>query len=575
MGIPVYCDAVGENFLESTEILSLLSFLKAFDNPLRDVDLLSAFTSPVFGKPDYDLAVKVRLVDKSKTLFECMQNYKGEGEDKVSEFLEFIGKWRKKASYLPVSRLISELLAETSYADFVAVLKGGDQRLQNIRYLQNIAEENYPNKDSGGLYAFLNHLEKHSKSKEGLSSPKILPENSNMVQITTIHKSKGLEYPIVIIPCCGKEFNLRGGNSYINFHKDFGLGMSYQNIEKSLKIDSPMFKIIKDVKAEEEKAEELRVLYVALTRATDKTIVTGYKKDFEKLLSYAKNAENNEEVLLPQSIIKEAKSYLDWIVLALQRREKYALSDIKLSFINQISIPQISENTGEELTPKEASKELISRLSYTYPKTDVTKVYSKVSVTELKRILAKDNSNAYKPYYAKSSAVSFDDDESALKKGTVTHFILQNLDFSERQCEKTIENLVLSGRLTQNEADLADVNAINRFLNSPLCDILRSSSDIKKELSFNIHIDGEILDKGAKGESVQLQGTMDLIARVNDELILVDFKTDRINNNLEEKIALYKPQAEFYKLGAEKLFQNAVIHGYLYFLDTGEQAELF
>ncbi|MBQ7040104.1 MAG: PD-(D/E)XK nuclease family protein, partial [Clostridia bacterium] len=578
-GIPVYCDALSENFLDTLEIQSLISFLKAFSNPLQDTHLLSAFTSPIFGEPDYDLTVRIKLKDKNAPLYECMKKYPKteEGYERVSAFLSFIDYWQKKSMHLTPARLISEFLTETGFSEYMEALKGGTQRLSNIRYLEGLADSSYPGAETGGLYSFLKYLDKHEKTKSGLASPKILPDSAELVQVTTIHKSKGLEYPVVIIPRTGHPMRTGGSGESILFHRDFGIGIPYRNVQKSLKLESPVYRLINNIRKSEELSEELRVLYVALTRAIDKTIVVGYPENIKSTKEYAALSDNFDELLLPEGVVSGGKSYLDWILCALNRENFITESTkIKLEYIGKIEIPEEMEDAHLSLTAKEPSEALCERLSYTYPYLSQSEVYSKVSVTELKSITTETDENAYKPFITKQSAVSFGDKKSALKTGTVTHYILENTDFSEHSVEKTVENMISSGKLTKEEADCANLECINRFLNSPLCDTLRQADKIYKELPFNIHIDASRLNEAAKGETVQLQGTIDCLAIFGDSILIVDFKTDNIDEKyLSDRIELYRPQLEYYKLGAEKLFPEKDISASIYFLAPEYEEKLF
>lgn len=573
-GIPVYCDSLSENFLDSMEIRSLISFLKAFSNPLEDVHLLSAFTSPIFGDADYDLIVRIKLYDKDAPLYECMKKFPESDScfKRVSEFLSFIDYWREKAMNLSVSHLISDFLSETGFAEHMEALKGGDQRLSNIRYLESLADSSYPGAETGGLYSFLKHLDKHSKTKAGLSSPKILPDSAELVQVTTIHKSKGLEYPIVILPGTGKNIKPKAYDGAVNFHRDFGIGMPYKNAEQSVVSKSPVYELIKSVKLSEALSEELRVLYVALTRAIDKTIVIGFPEKENQLFEYAALSEKITEISIPEGIVSEGKTYLDWIMLALTRKDSLMpeTSSVKVEIINKINGLEEAKKEESTITPKEPRAEICESLSYRYPFLAHSDIFSKMSVTELKRLENEADENAHKPFVTKRSTVSFDDTKTALKAGTITHYILENTDFSERDAKGTIEKMLENRRLTEEELSIAKVSDINRFLNSPLCEMLRSADRILKELPFNIHIDAKNLSEDAEGEKIQLQGTIDCLAIFGDSILIIDFKTDNITSEqIKERAELYRPQLEYYKKGASALFPDKDISASVYFLSLG------
>lgn len=575
-GIPVYCDDYGETFLESMEIQSLIAFLRAMDNPLQDIFLLSAFTSPLFGEPDADLIVRARLLDRSAPLYTCFQKFPEteEGYPKIRAFLDFIEHWRKQAQNLSVPDLLTAFLAETGFSEYMEALSGGEQRLANIRHFQFLAAQNFPGSETGGLYAFLNYLEKHRDFKSGLTSPKILPENTQMVQISTIHKSKGLEYPVVILAGTGNALTGKDNQTPVLFHRDIGIGLTYRNVPENCKILSPVRELIQKAKRTEELSEELRILYVALTRAKDRLIITGFAKDEERLSEYAGKASHTppEEIPLSPSLILSGKSYLEWILLALQRKEALPIkSPVELTFVRKIEAFEAAEQKEISLSPKTPSPELRARLEYQYPHLAHTKLYSKISVTELKRIAEEAEEDAYKPFWQHSQTVSLQNTSAALQKGTLTHFVLEKIDFSETNAENTVQRLTEQGQLLPEESKMVDVSSLNRFLGTPLCAELKQADWTEKEFSFNVHIDGSLLSPESGGAAVQLQGTIDLLACMGGTLYVIDFKTDHITpENRASKIASYSRQIAYYKLGAQKLFPKMQIKGRLFFLETGE-----
>lgn len=578
-GIPVYCDDFGETFLESMEIQSLTAFLRVMDNPLQDIFLLSAFTSPLFGKPDADLVVRARLLNQNVPLYTCFKRYPKDesGYDKIQEFLDFVQYWREKAQALSVSDLLSLFMAETGFSEYMESLSGGEQRLSNIRHFQLLAQS-YPGAETGGLYAFLNYIEKHRDSKSGLMSPKTLPENTNMVQISTIHKSKGLEYPVVILADTSASLTGKDRRDPIFCHRDVGFALSYRNTEKNIKIDSPVRELIQKIKSAEEISEELRILYVALTRAKDKMIVTGFVKNEKRFEEYTSKALFSPSKEISPHIVSAANSYLEWICLALKRKEYYESLPVSVQEITKITVPEETAVQKEELLPLAPSSEIREKLEYIYPFVPHTKLFSKISVTELKRLTEEAESDAYKPFYPRYESVSVSDSKNnSAKRGTLTHYILEKLDFSEQTADKTVRNLTESGQISAEEAALLDLSAVNGFLSSSLCKKLQSAKRIQKELSFNVHIDGSLIDESAANAPVQLQGTVDVAAEMPDgTLCVVDFKTDKIRSEeeLQQKIKSYTLQMNYYKLGAKKLFPNRKITMHIYFLSIGKDIEI-
>ena len=461
-GIPVYCDNLSESFLDSMEIQSLLAFLRAFDNPLQDIYLLSAFLNPVFGTPDYDLVVRIRSINPKKPLYWCMRRFpeQEDSAEQVQAFLDFLHKYRKLSLELTVPDLLSRFLTETNFNAYILSLHGGAERLANVRYLESLASANFPGVETGGLYAFLSYLEKHNTYKSEFSAPKILPDNANMVQLTTIHKSKGLEYPIVFLVGMGREF-VKNNQEYIFAHSHIGFGIHYRNALKNMKLASPVVDLIKDVKNTEEKSEELRVLYVAMTRAKEKTIVVGTITEKNKHTeAYAELAKNTpeSETALPQNTVLQGKSFLEWILYACARYQQN--QPVKYFEVTKIPLPETKDIHADDITPLPSTPEIDEAFSYVYPYEAQTKVYSKISVTELKRMMEQTDSDTYYPFKGFVNKVSFAESETALNRGTITHDLLERCVFSEQSAENTLKMLLENGEITQEEAVLADVDAI-------------------------------------------------------------------------------------------------------------------
>lgn len=576
-GIPVYSDALTNDFLNTMEIESLLAFLKAFDNPMQDIFLLSAFTSPIFGTPDYDLIVRLRLKNKNVPLYIAMQNVKEADEDykAISKFLEFISYWQNLAVSLSASELLTKFLNETDFEGYIEELEGGETRISNIRYLETLAASSYPGSETGSLYMFLNYLEKHSSGKTGLSSPKTLPENTNIVQLLTIHQSKGLEYPIVFLVQTGKNFNKSAHDSILRYHRNIGFSLDYRDATQNLQIKSPVTDIIKQIKTEEEMSEELRILYVALTRPKDKLIITGYTKTPDKLQEYANLARDIVDVPLSPKTILSAKSYLHWILYALNRKDILPHSEIKLQYINKITAPEVKIKEQEILRAKEPSEKLNERFSYSYPYEAETKLYSKVSVTELKRLVEDTDENLHRIYHSRSSKVSFQHKETAKALGTLTHYVLENIDFKNDTVEDALARMVSEGKLTEEEKNQIDAEGLKWFLSSPLCERLKKAEKIYKELSFNILTDASVLSKDLTDATVQLQGTIDCLADFGDKMVLIDFKTDKITEQeVDERSKQYALQLEYYKQGVKKMFKDKPVECFLVFLTPKTDMQL-
>lgn len=594
-GIPVFHDDGGDALLDSMETQTLVSFLKIIDNPYQDIPLVSVLRCPVYGFSDSLLAMIRNASGPDIPFYQALQQFIGssyEHSEKITSFLSQLQSWRKRAVYTPISRLIEDLLEETGYFYFVSSLPGGAQRCSNLRFLIETARS-FESASFKGLFHFLQYLDQFSPAGASFSAPKILPDTANVVKITTIHKSKGLEYPIVIIPQLGREFTGKDLQKRLLLHKDIGFGFDYQNQKDHIKITSPVRKAIGHKITVEGLAEELRVLYVALTRAKEKTILVGTVNSREKLLKKVEAACFHSACALPSHLVLNAKSYLEWICLALVRhpcwyelRKEFSLPEpqfepepapICISLTDNIFVQQpVTEPSEPELADQKTVGENIKRkLEYCYPGRGLD-LFAKYSVSELNARF-KEDENAY-PYFSpltslrsltESSAVS------AAQRGSLIHLVMEKLDFDSIHTQKDVISFLNGmrekGLITQQEQEVIPVSAIFRFCTSPLGERLKNSPEIYRETPFNIAIDGGILSPNSAGTRVQLQGIIDCYFRENDRYIIIDYKTDHITqHNYQQKIKDYQNQLLFYKKALSWMHPEYGLEGYLYFFETGQ-----
>jgi len=370
MGIPAYADT-GLGYFRTVEVETMLSLLQIIDNPLQDIPMLAVLRSPIGGFSTDDLA-DIRLADRSVSIYEAMRklagfadgdelhdadrpddagkgktcgtktgsvctydtkaddsetddaeacgisNLTGAGADiydvrrKTRDFLARLDKWRDAAQYMPVDELVWQLLTETGYYSYVGALPGGAERKANLRMLFERARQ-YEETSYRGLFNFISFINRLRSGGGDMGSAKMLGENDNVVRIMSIHKSKGLEFPVVIVSGCGKRFNMQDLNASILLHQDLGFGPDLVDLEKRTIIPSlPKFAIRQKLRLET-LSEEMRILYVAFTRAREKLIITGSVRDHAAALdSWREKAAGGEDKLSPYEMM-QASSYLDWI----------------------------------------------------------------------------------------------------------------------------------------------------------------------------------------------------------------------------------------------------------------------
>lgn len=328
MGIPVFADT-GTGFFKTAEVQVVLSMLQLIDNPLQDIPLLSVLRSPIFMFTTDELSC-IRVTDRKGYLFDALkllaEKAADEGETellrkaarKASAFLEKLFNWREKASYMTTDQLIWYLYQDTGYYSMVGAMPEGEQRQANLRILYDRARQ-FEQTSYKGLFNFIYYVDKLKSSQGDMGSAKILGENDNVVRIMSIHKSKGLEFPVVILAGCGKQFNPMDMRKSILLHQELGFGPDVVLHEKRIAWPSAAKLGIRERIKTETMSEEMRILYVAMTRAREKLIITGSVKNLEKSVSRWSIAASVKEDRLLDTDMLNARNYLDWLGPALIR----------------------------------------------------------------------------------------------------------------------------------------------------------------------------------------------------------------------------------------------------------------
>ena len=282
--IPVFSDS-GSEYLDSIEIQTIMSLLKIIDNPLQDIPLVAVMRSVIGNFTDNEL-IEIRLHNKKGYYYEALKQAKDETADiklktKIEKFLENLKKWREKSEYLNIDELIWTIYIDTGYYNYASLMPDGNIRAANLKMLFERAKK-FEAATFKGLFNFINFIDKLRLSSGDMGAAKLIGENENVVRIMSIHKSKGLEFPVVFLCDTAKQFNLRDLNDSIILHQDIGIGPKYINTQKKISYNTIAKEAIKIKSKTEAISEEMRVLYVALTRAREKLIITGVEKNYEK-----------------------------------------------------------------------------------------------------------------------------------------------------------------------------------------------------------------------------------------------------------------------------------------------------
>ncbi len=614
-GVPFYSDT-GTGYFETIEIQIMINFLKLIDNIRQDIPLLSIMRSPI-GKFTTQELIEIRIKSPKTAFIDALYIYKNTENDSLSEkirlFIDLIEKYKKEGRYIKLNDLIWSMLIETDYYYFVAALPNGKMRQANLRLLTDKAQE-YEKTSMTGLYNFLKYIDKLKLSKGDDATAKILGENDNVVRLMTIHKSKGLEFPVVLLCGLGKKFNMMDVSKNILKHKTYGLAPKYINPKLRIYKETLPRIALKNVAKIETLSEEMRILYVALTRAVDKLILCGTVKGADKRAKKWKRGTSHYNLY-------SSNSYLDWICNSLYNHKDahvlrelvgddncdiktdnfnsswhiniLSLSDINynvkdINFDKELKISEIksfaNQNYGEKV------QEIDRRLSFEYKYKKSVNVPTKLSVTDMKN-LNNDTKNIENVKYnipKLSDIPIFKEKNIEFTKaeiGTITHYVMQHLNISAKlnidEITNQVNKMVDDKLLSSEEASVVNIKQILDFFESDIGKRMLKSETIKREIPFVIKKRANDVIKALnEDDNILIQGIIDCYFYENDDIVLIDYKTDTVHDNKDFKKSLeiiksrYSTQILAYKEALETLTKKRVKESYLYLFDVNMQIKI-
>ncbi|WP_195469519.1 helicase-exonuclease AddAB subunit AddA [Clostridium sp. D43t1_170807_H7] len=624
-GIPVYADT-GSGYFESIEIRTIMSLLKIIDNPLQDVPMIATLRSPICGFTAEELS-DLRLLNKDlyfyeliKEVSEGIHEINEELKFKCSKFIDDLSKWRERAIYTPIDEFIWYLYMDTAFYGYVGAMPNGKLRQANLKILFQRAKQ-YESTSFKGLFNFINFINKLRKSSGDMGSAKVLGENEDVVRIMSIHKSKGLEFPVVFTSGMGKQFNLMDLSNSILYHEELGFGPNFVNLETRNSYSTLAKEAIKKRIRLETLSEEMRILYVAFTRAKEKLIITGASSNLEKSISgWISSASLDESIVLPSEVLK-GKSYLDWIAMAMCKHtcgEKlrgvtgatrelitsdFSKWDIKfwtkelLTVDKNLETVDKVEDESMFITSKNVvvDKEISRRLDYKYKFIEGAMLPSNISVSDLKKkeftygdeihdtVEVFKEKEVLKPKFLKEEKGL-----SAAERGTVIHYVMQRLNYDRvstiSEIKAQIEEMVLDNSLTEKEASTVWYKKIYNFFNSNLGKrLLKAYKDerlVSRELPFftelsSVEYKPELNKDVYIDEKIRLQGIIDCFFEEEDGIVLLDYKTDYVEEEkVDEIIERYRAQLKYYKDALEKITEKRVKESYLYLFGIDKEVEV-
>ena len=546
-GIPVVSER-GPAFFEQTEVQLLVSLLQIIDNPMQDIPLLAVLRSPVAGF-DEDRLLRLRADYPEGNIYSVLKQAEKAGDRAVYAVLKRLSDWRDRAAQEPLHKFLQELLYETDLDLFYGVQPGGSARVHRLQHLVNLAAA-FEEGNHRGLSAFVRRL--NTMAEKGQSpETSMLPETDNAVKLLSIHKSKGLEFPVVFV--CGLQKRLshveRGACTY---HKQYGIAVDALDTRLQIRYPTAVAEVIRRAKTTEETNEELRILYVALTRAKEHLILTGTMADTAKL------EDKTKAMLINRHFLQEKPNYLDWVLAALAyanarpydgvegEYDSWKLSVVKETASTADKDKQIEEK--QERTFPTPSDETVATLSYSYAyEADVTRPV-KMTVTQLKRAAEENDGVQLHPrkvYDLERPKFLQETKLSGAEEGDLIHRCFEHLALQNLSAEGQLQQLVSDGWISKEEEAQVDRSMLTAFLESPLFSRLQKATALYREQSFETELDT------ALGRML-VQGIVDCYFEEAGELVVVDYKTDRVKTALELK-ERYQVQLDSYAQALEKL----------------------
>lgn len=577
--IPAYAEN-NKGYFKTFEVRKILAILAAIDNPYSDVDLTAFLNSNLVGMTDLELAniassyrksmnmeksAKIRMMDA--ILYEGVEsNIAFETREKIKKALEFLEEYRKKAAYMNISALLQDIYNKTDFLNLISAMPGGQVRRANLILLINKAVT-FGNSGYSGLYNFIRYIARLKDFDNDFGEASILSENDDIVRIMTIHKSKGLEFPVCFLACTNRGFNKTDLKQGMVIDTDFGLGVQYIDSDRNIKDSSIKQNVIKHKLSVDLMGEELRVLYVALTRAMEKMIISGTCKSIDKALE--KNREN------PSFLdIRTCNSYLDMVLLGhdkvnfdIRTYDYNTLLNEEVCAQREVrDIHKIFEDVNVE-----EYEVLKNRLNYRYPYMENVELKTKFSVSEITKMLKNKDS---KPKPVKKKRVNT---SNAAERGNAYHKLMQKIHYENIDKFDNVEEFVkaeITLLKNQKYRELIDPTDIVNFLDSKLgLEFIKYNKNLKRENQFIMGISAREADRGDTDETILIQGIIDAYIEKDDGIVLIDYKTDKVNAE-DRLINDYKPQLMLYKRSLEMSTGKIVKEIYIYSFSLGREIRI-
>lgn len=603
-GIPVYITS-RTGYFAAPEVQTVLNFLKVLNNPRQDIPLFGVLRSPAASFTDQEIA-NIRAARSQGKLYQSLEQYALEGEDaalrrKCAAFLEWLSEFRGMAAYMPIHELIQTFLDRTGYLHTISALPGGEQRRANVQMLL-VRAENFEKTSYFGLFHFIRYMEQVEKYDIDYGEASLQDENADTVRIMSIHKSKGLEFPVCFVSGLAKRFNMQDTAKPVIMDMDLGIGVDCVDALSRVKQSTLKKNVMAGKLQRDSLGEELRVLYVAMTRAQEKLILTGNIKEerAERLreelregehLSAGGTADTEDSTgggLLPFSARTQASCYLDWVLPAWtgwgKQVELLPASGLLLRQVKEVQsrenlLQRLRRLAAETETEQEGGKRLRARMESVYEHAALERLYTKTTVSELKKAGMKEEAQeAYQLFeeaepapYVPAFIRKEERQTTGTARGSAYHKALELYPFEKlEEGAETAEELVRmeeSGRLSPEYRRAVSPARLGRFLESGLARRMgRAAREgrLHREQPFVLGLSArELSEEFPEEETVLIQGIIDVYFEEEDGLVVADYKTDAVTR-AGELVSRYRVQLDYYARALEQLTGKRVKEKLIY-----------
>ncbi|WP_137596788.1 helicase-exonuclease AddAB subunit AddA [Paucilactobacillus kaifaensis] len=633
-----------QNYFQATEVRIMMSLLRVVDNPYQDIPLAAVLRSPIVGLDENELAY-LRIQNKTDEYFAAVKTFHDEFDanlasefaqhiyDKIDRFLHQLVEFRLIANQNRLVKLIWEIYETTGFLDYVGGMPGGRQRQANLHALYERAHV-YEESSFKGLFQFVRFIEQMQQQNQDLGEAPAQASNDT-VSVMTIHASKGLEFPVVFLMDATHQFNKDRMRQDYLMDAQGGIGITYLTADR-VKVETLQKQILKDAVNRKDQAEQMRLLYVALTRAEQRLLIVGTYSNVEKAITNWQRAFQSERMQLPDQIRAQTNNFMDWIGMGLVRHPQFDASllttddvwsgltgdatkfEIKIwhaSDLNQsieTGQDEVESSIQEQLNEANKLTDQISDISraaikqvlhFNYQHTAATMTTAYQSVSEIKRLF-EDPDNfqlgqlEFDPQARQKGRYVSDDfgqpkfmqttvTPSAAEVGTATHLVLQTLDLRQSPTlaavDQVITRLTAGNIITEEIATRINREQILQFFETDLGKLILARPDhLKREVPFSMLLNGNQLfaQLADPTERILIHGIIDGYLELEDGVCLFDYKTDQIHPDGEQQaevdkiVQRYRGQVNLYAQALQQMTAKPVVHKYLYLLSVNQLVEI-